>query len=150
MPEAVLDAIHLASDAEDAVNMVRRSLTTFAAGDVAGFRKTWADHDIDIVDDVAPYIWKGDDAVERWLADTGALIQSLGLTNLSITPGEPRRAEVSGDRAFVVLPVVVASTRDGRDYRQHGDQVLVLTRSKDGWKTQTMAYSGGETVPITP
>ncbi len=128
--------------------VVLSALALFAAGDMAAFRRCWADRDVDIVDDVAPYIWKGDDSVERWLQDTGAHITGLKLSHVAIVPQTPRWVETEGERAFVVLPVVVDTVRDGVAYRQDGEQVVVLSHTGEGWKMQTMAYSGGAHLPV--
>ena len=136
-------------DEKDVVALIYGALDSFSAGDVETFRTTWAAHDVDIVDDVAPYIWKGENSLDRWMADTGAAISAMNLTNLKITPAKPLRVEVEGDRAFVVLPVVVSSTRpDGRNYRQDGQQVIVLSRTASGWVMQTMSYAGGMTLRV--
>jgi hypothetical protein len=123
------------------------ALDSFRAGDKAAFVAAWAARGVEIIDDVPPYLWTGERALHRWLDDTAKVIDGLHLENLDIRAQTPLRVEAAGDHAYVVLPVVVTYRRDGKDYRQDGTQVLVMTNTKAGWKILSMSYAGGLAEP---
>ena len=130
------------------MNAVDGALHAFSAGDMTNFRAAWADRDVEIVDDVAPYVWTGADSLNRWLAETGAEVAKLKLTNMSLVAKSPQRLDVVGDHAYLVLPVVVSYVKLGVAMRQDGVQTIVLDRKGRGWVMRVMAYAGGHALPV--
>jgi hypothetical protein len=136
-----------AADRKAILAVIQHALGTFSKGDIAAFKATWAPSGVQILDDVPPYSWTGNGAVERWIEETGVAIRQLGLADLTLHSKDPRRVEITGDRAYVVLPVVVRYNLNGRKFTQQGTQALVMTRTADGWKTLCMSYSAPPAAP---
>src|SRR4051812_19691957 len=80
----------------DAVNTGRRAeaLAHFTA-------------DVSITEDIAPYRWQGPAAGAEWLDAMWKNGQRLGASNIQMHLDTPIRVEVTGDRAYEVVPGVL-------------------------------------------
>jgi ketosteroid isomerase-like protein len=134
------------SETTHVVQVINDALAAFRSGDLVAFKAAWAPS-VEIVDDVPPYLWSGERSLERWIDDTGTAIAKLNLADLDIRAKTPLHVEITGDAAYVVLPVVVSYKRAGKSYIQEGTQVLVMKRTKDGWKMRTMSYAAAPAIP---
>lgn len=132
------------------VRSVEAALKAFSVGDMPRFRAAWAERDVIIVDDVAPYIWTGTGSLDHWLQDTSRQVRSLGLTKMKLVAERPERVDIVGNRAYLVLPVVVSYEKSGVGYEQHGIQTLVLDRKGSDWITRSMSFAGREAVRVDP
>jgi hypothetical protein len=135
------------TDAAALVDVINKALNDFRGGDITAFTAAWMPRGVEIVDDVPPYQWTGEGALQRWLSDTSKHIAGLDLADLDIRSKPALHAEVSGDNGYVILPVVVTYKRAGRRYIQEGTQVLVMNKTEKGWKMRTMSYAAPPAVP---
>jgi hypothetical protein len=135
------------SDTASVVSVINGALDAFRAGDLVTFKAAWAPQGVDIVDDVPPYLWTGERSLERWIDDTARAIGNLNVADLDIRAKPPLHVEITGDSAYVVLPVTVTYRRAKTSYIQNGTQILVMTRTSDGWKMRTMSYAAAPAVP---
>lgn len=95
-----------------------------------------------ILDEFPPHIWQGANACDRWVADLTAFNQSIGLTNGKTKRGKPRRIDVSGDVAYVVLPVDFTYEEHGKAGAELGALFTVaLRREQAGWRITGWAWS---------
>jgi ketosteroid isomerase-like protein len=133
------------SEREQVLAVFKAAFDAFNCGDLSGFGALWADEVDAIINQAPPYVWTGDDALRRWLAASGSHASSAGVTEQSITGGTPHWLEIVGDRAFVVMPVVLRFEQGGIRLQQRGRQVCVLIRTPHGWRFKSLAY-GGEAV----
>lgn len=69
-----------------------------------------------VVDDFPPHEWQGSTACADWGAAFAAYNEQNGITNGVVRLGKPWHVDVTGDRAYVVVPASFA-------YRQHGKEV---------------------------
>src|SRR6185503_2780893 len=67
-----------------------------------------------IVDEFPPYEWHGAGTCSKWAADLEAYNKQIGLTDGVTTAKQPRRVDVTGDRAYVVLPTDYRFTANGK------------------------------------
>jgi len=145
---AVLLAPQAVAQAPDADPMapVTRFLEAFNAGDVAGVAAAHAD-DVVIVDEAPPFIWRGREALARWLADLGAEDARRGVTGGAVTLGAVRRRLVHGDRAFVVIDAVYRYREQGVATVEPAVMTLTLEQGADGWKISGWTWGGTEPRP---
>ena len=88
-----------------------------------------------VIDDFAPHIWQGAGACAAWLAALGAYDQKNGITGASITLHKPWHVEVTGTRAYVVVPVTYAYKQHGKPVNEDGSiWTLVLQKTGADWK----------------
>lgn len=113
-------------------------------GDNAGVIASCA-REAAIVDEFAPYEWHGADTCAHWLAALTAHNAAIGLTKGVNTLRKPRRVDVTGDRAYVVVPADFRYTLGG----QQGAEVdatftVALHKEAAGWRITGWAWSRPE------
>ncbi len=132
-----------ASDADDAVAPVKKFIDGFNAGDVKGALATCASPAV-VLDEFAPYLWQGPTACADWAADFDADARKNGITDGVVKMSKPRHVEVSGDRAYVVVPTAYHFKRNGKKVSQTGATMAVtLRKGADGWKITGWAWATG-------
>jgi hypothetical protein len=99
-----------------------------------------------IVDEFAPYLWSGDQAVASWGAAYGAYAGGKGLTGGSVTLGEPTFAEVTGVAAYVISPSVIVETSKAGSEKHTGTFAFTLVKLADGWRIKSWSYARGQVV----
>jgi ketosteroid isomerase-like protein len=140
-----VDAQYTAFAREQVLGVFKAAFDAFNRGDLPAFEAAWADEVDAIMNQAPPYVWTGNDALRSWLAASGADASIAGVTRQSIAGGPPHWLEIVGDRAFVVMPVVLRFEQGGIRLQQRGRQVCVLIRTPHGWRFKSLAY-GGEAV----
>lgn len=98
--------------------------------------------DVCIIEDIAPFRWTGSEAGGQWLAAMGVNAQRLGVTSITMTPGEPRRVEVEGDYGYCIVPGIVALEGPGAALREDG-LITFAMHFKDGrWRISALTWTG--------
>ncbi len=85
---------------------VRQYVEAFNKGDVGAMAATCA-NPASILDGLAPHVWQGPTACQDWYRDVLAAGEREGASNYLVTLGEPRHLDISGDRAYVVVPATI-------------------------------------------
>jgi ketosteroid isomerase-like protein len=101
-----------------------------------------------IAEDGPPYAWHGPGAPQAWIASMGANAQAQGMTAIEMKLSAPTRVEISGDRAYALVPGRLSYTmKDG--HSEHADGVLTFTLQRLGsdWKIETLVWSGPAAKP---
>jgi hypothetical protein len=100
-----------------------------------------------IVDEVAPYVWKGPTAFGSWVHDLMASDAKAGITNESVALSTPSRIEVGGERAYAVAPVVYSFKDHGAPMHEPAQMTLALRKGADGWKITAWTWTGPKATP---
>ena len=132
----------LASTA-DPMAAVRQYVADFNKGDVKAMAATCA-APTSILDGLAPHVWQGPTACADWYRDVIAAGEREGATGYFVTLGKPWHVDVTGDRAYVVVPATMT-------FRVHGQQVMqsgsiftvVLRKLAEGWRITGWAWAKG-------
>ncbi|HXQ10284.1 MAG TPA: nuclear transport factor 2 family protein [Caulobacteraceae bacterium] len=124
-----------ASDKDDAMAAVQKYLASFNTGDRAAAAALCAPDAI-VIDDFPPYAWQGPNTCTTWWDALGGYnqAQGIGLPSDVKQSGAAWQLSVTGDRAYIVLPVTY-------DYAQHGKAVveagsiwtIALEKTASGW-----------------
>ena len=93
------------------------------------------DSPVSIIDEFPPHEWHGPTACADWWKALDAYDVKNGITDGSATLGTPWSVDVTGDRAYVVLPTTYT-------YKQHGEPIkesrsvftVALKRTSAGWR----------------
>lgn len=123
---------------------IAQFIEAFNKGDVAAARATHLT-DAVIVDEVAPYKWRGFDA---WLADLGKDSAAQGLTDQSVELGTPTRALVTGDNAYVIVPSTYRFKQKGTAMSEVAQMTFALHRTTSGWKIAGWTWTGPNATPV--
>jgi hypothetical protein len=97
-----------------------------------------------LVDDLAPYVFQGPaaDAILEWTNAHGADSVKNSITDFSMQLLKPRRVEVSGDRAYIVLPAVYSFKQRLRPMQKRGTITATLERLDKKWLIATCSRAG--------
>ena len=94
-----------------------------------------------IMDDFTPFAWQGLGAVASWWKDFGSYTQQAGLTNVSVTLLPALVSDVTGDRAYLVVPGVISGSLNGKPFRMTGRNTAVLDHTPAGWRIASWTWS---------
>jgi hypothetical protein len=94
---------------------VHQFVDGFNKGDFKSAVAACADQ-MSIIDDLPPHEWHGAGALDRWMSDYDTDAKLKGMTDEVVALGEPKHVDVTGDRAYVVVPTTY-------DYKEHGKAV---------------------------
>jgi ketosteroid isomerase-like protein len=123
-----------ASDKTDAMAPVHQFVDGFNKGDVKSALAACAG-ETSIIDEFAPHEWHGAGACEKWANDFDADAKKNGITDGVVSLGKPRRVDVTGDRAYVVVPASYAYKVKGKPAKETGATLTIaLQKGADGWR----------------
>lgn len=126
---------------------VRRYIDGFNHGDLHAAAAAFAPDAI-IIDEVPPYLWRGRQAVSQWATDVGRDAVANNIADARATLGAPQRADIRGERGYLVVSEDFEYRQDGRMMRIAGLHVFSLRRTPGGWKITASAWTSGEPRPI--
>ncbi|MFD1610191.1 DUF4440 domain-containing protein [Sphingomonas tabacisoli] len=125
---------------------IRTFLEAFNRGDVTAAAATHVASGVSIVDEVAPYHWS---SFQDWLGALDKETKDGGLTEQSvIVTGPTVREQVSGDSAYVIMPVRYAFKARGRAMREDAQMTFVLTKVTGSWKIANWTWTGPDPKPV--
>lgn len=99
----------------------------------------FADGDITIIENFAPYVFTGPDAVARWAKDMRAHLE--GLSGLKPEFGEAHDFSTSGDEAYFSLRTHWSGLNRGTPFGETGGWALVLKRGSAGWRLKAYGWA---------
>ena len=130
-----------ASDRTDVVAAVNRFIDGMNKGDTKTALATCANPS-SIVDEFPPYEWQGATACTDWANDFDAYNKKNGITDPFVTLGKPRHVDLSGDRAYAVVPATYTYKQNGRKVTESGSLLTAaLQKSTAGWVITGWAWS---------
>ena len=115
---------------------VARFIETLDAADIDG---VFADRDVTIIENFAPYRFDGPRSVDDWAA--GMRAHREATTDLHHSFGAPQDYSASGDRAFFALPTKWTGTFRGTAFVETGGWAFVLTKQSNGWRVQSYGWA---------
>jgi hypothetical protein len=97
---------------------------------------------VSIIDDFPPYEWYGATACSDWWSALTAFNKRNGVTSSTVAPNSPWHAVVTGNRAYVVLPVTLHYNLMGKPVKETGSILTVmLKKTANGWLMAAWSYS---------
>ncbi len=130
-----------ASEQNDVMKTVWQWMDGLNSGDTKAAIAACAEQ-TSIVDEFPPHEWHGEGACARWVAALDVYNRGMGLTEPITTAGKPRRIDVTGDRAYVVVPVDFNFKVHGKPGKEAGALFTVaLQNGQTGWRITGWAWS---------
>jgi SnoaL-like protein len=122
---------------------IQKFIDAFNKGDIAGASATHAkEADLVILDEVAPYVWTGPQAFDKWLGDLGSESKKNGITDQKVTIGAPTRVETNGAAAYVIVPTVYTFKQKGVSMRERAQMTFALRKGASGWMIHAWTWTG--------
>ena len=127
---------------------IQKFINSFNKGDAAGAASTHVSGpELTIVDEVAPFVWRGPKAFQSWSADLDSDAKKNGITEPMVTLGAVTRTESSGDSAYVVVPAVFTFKLKGAAMRESAQMTFVLKKAAGNWLIQSWTWTGPRPQP---
>ncbi len=139
-------AVHAAPQ-DDITATINQFVAAFDKGDMKAAEATQDGANLTIVDEVAPYVWKGPTAFGSWGHDLMASDAKAGVTNELVALSPPSRIELDGDRAYAVVPVVYSFKDHGAAMHEPAQMTFALHNGADGWKISAWTWTGPKATP---
>ena len=138
---ALVSAPAAASDKTDAMATVRQSVQAFNKGDVKAYAATCAE-ETSIIDEFPPHEWHGAGACSKWMNDYLADARKNGMTEGKVILGTPLHVDVTGNRAYIVVPTSFTFKQKGKQVRETGSTLtVVLQKGAAGWRILAWAWT---------
>jgi ketosteroid isomerase-like protein len=130
-----------ASEQDNVMKTVRQWMDSLNKGDIKTAIAACAEETA-IVDEFPPFEWHGKGTCSKWAAELEAYNKEIGITYGVTESKQPRRVDISGNHAYVVLPVDYRFTRNGKDGAQIGALFTVaLSKEQGNWLITGWAWS---------
>src|SRR5262245_58463329 len=120
---------------------VARFIATLDDADIVG---VFADHDVVIIENFAPYRFEGSNAVTNWAA--GMRAHRVDTAHLDHSFRAPQDFSRTGDRVFFALPTTWKGTYRGTPFTETGGWAFVLVEDVDdqgvaSWRVQSYGWA---------
>ena len=123
------------------VAVVHQFVDGFNKGDMKVMAATCADQ-TSILDEFPPHEWHGAGACAKWAADFDADAKKNGITDGVVTLSTPTHVDITGDRAYLVVPANYSFKVKGKAAGETGSIItLALQKSAAGWKITGWAWA---------
>jgi hypothetical protein len=97
-----------------------------------------------ILDGLAPHVWQGPTACQDWYRDVLTAGDKEDATGYLVILGEPRHVDITGDRAYVVVPATMTFKVHDRQMTQSVSTFSVaLQKLAVGWRITAWAWTKG-------
>jgi hypothetical protein len=129
------------SEKADVMATVNQFNDSMNKGDVKTGLAACAEH-TSIVDEFPPYHWTTTCA--DWANDYDAFNKANGITEPIATFGKPKHVDITGDRAYVVVPAKYTFKHNGKRVTESGSMMTgALQKGAEGWRITGWAWSKG-------
>jgi len=130
-----------ASDSTDIVAAVHQFTDSLNKGDTKTALAVCASPS-SVIDEFPQYAWQGATACEDWANDFVAYNQKNGITDPVVTLGKSKHVDITGDRAYVVVPATYTYKQKGKRVTESGSIMTVaLQKSAAGWRMTGWAWA---------
>ncbi len=131
----------VASEKTDVMTSVNQFIDGFNKNDVKTALAACASPAF-IIDEFPPYSWQGPTACSDWANDFDAFAKNSKITEPGVKLGKPRHVDITGDRAYVVLPATFNFKQNGKPISEGGSTFTVaLQKAPAGWQITAWAWS---------
>jgi len=112
----------------------------FNKGDVKSALAACADQTT-IIDEFPPHTWN---SCGDWATAFDADSKKNGVTNGKVTITAAKHVDITGDRAYVVVPATYSYTQNGKPMKELGSAfTVVLQKAASGWRIVAWSWMKG-------
>lgn len=117
-------------------------VSAFNKGDMATVHAVHAAEGVTIMDEDAPYLWQGKTALDTWLTMLNNVGKAKGESENAVALHKPQVLNVSGNRAYAVVPVEYTWKEKGVSMHEPATITVVLHYGTTGWKIDAWSWNG--------
>jgi hypothetical protein len=130
-----------ASDKTDVMVPINQFTDGFNKGDTKSALAACADQ-TSIIDEFPPHEWHGAGACAKWLDDFVADTKKNAITDGKVKLGKPLHIDITGDRAYVVVPASFAFKMKGKAMKEPASMLTIaLQKGASGWLMTGWAWT---------
>lgn len=130
-----------AAQQADVMAAVNRFVDGFNKGDTKTLVKSCITEPT-IIDEFPPYAWHGVGACAEWVKDYNAFAKKFEVTDEVMTLGKPTHVDVTGDRAYVVIPSDYTFKQKGKSGKETGSAfTFVMQKVGQSWKVAGWSWA---------
>jgi len=130
-----------ANEKTDVMVPVHQFAHGFNKGDIKSALAACAEQ-TSIIDEFPPHEWHGAGACSTWANDYDADAKKNGITDGIVTLGNPRHVDITGDRAYVVVPANFTYKQKGKPAKETGSMLTIsLQKAAAGWRMTGWAWT---------
>ena len=123
------------------VAVVHQFVDGFNKGDMKMMLASCAEQ-TSILDEFPPHEWHGAGACAKWAGDYDADAKKNGITDGVVTLSNPTHVDVTGDRAYMVIPANYSFKIKGKPVSEIGSVItLALQKGPAGWRITGWAWA---------
>jgi hypothetical protein len=123
-----------ASDKTDVMVSIHQFVDGFNKGDAKSALAACSE-ETSIIDEFPPHEWHGAGACAKWADDYLANAKKDGITDGFVTLGKPKHVDVTGNRAYVVIPSDYAYKQNGKARKEtRAAFAFALHKGAAGWR----------------
>ena len=138
---ALMQSTAAAQDQTAVMASVRQFVDAFNKGDTKGAAAMCAAQ-TSIIDEFPPHEWHGPGGCAQWMKDFDIDAKKNGITDGVVTLKTPKHLDITGDRAYVVVPANYAYKLKGKAKKENGALfTLVLQKARAGWRITGWAWA---------
>jgi hypothetical protein len=128
---------------------IRLATDSMNKGDTKTFASTLSSDGVTIIDEIAPHLWAGADAFDRWFKAYGAWVEAAAITDSVYKMGKPTSVVINGDRGYVAVPFFYTFKQKGVATQETAHMVFVLQKEKGAWLITAFTWGAGTPKPAT-
>lgn len=122
------------ADQKAVIAVVHQFTDAFNKGDTKAAAAVCAEQ-TSIIDEFPPHEWHGAGGCAKWMADFDADAKKNGITDGSVKLATPKHVDVTGDRAYIVVPADYTYKQKGKPVKETGSLLTVaLQKGAGGWR----------------
>lgn len=123
-----------ASEQSEVMVPIHQFVDGFNKGDAKSALAACAE-ETSIIDEFPPHEWHGAGACAKWADDYVASARKAGITDGVVTLRKPLHVDVTGDRAYVVIPSDYAYKQNGKAKKEtKAAFTFALHKGATGWR----------------
>ena len=134
----------------DVAAPIRQFIDGFNTGDLKSVYAAYSSGNIAIIDEFAPNRWLGPNAAHGWADDFQKMSEAKGITDAKVKYGTPKRIEIEGDSAYVIIPTVYTFKQKGKPLVEEGQMTFALRSEEGAWKIGAWTWTGVKPHPPKP
>jgi ketosteroid isomerase-like protein len=132
----------IASQSADVMLPVHHFVDGFNRNDIKMVEGACANETF-IIDDFPPHQWHGSGAGAKWFHDLAGFGKNYGMSDPFVSLRQPRKINVSGNRAYAIVPIDLKYNENGHSVARTGVMTLVLRKGTAGWRIGALTWTWG-------
>lgn len=122
------------------LRLANAAMSAANANDAAAFAGLYTDGAV-VVDEIAPFSWRGAGAGTAWWHAVAAVAQKMKMVHLRATNIRIGEFKESATDAYLVEPMTVTAVANGKPFAEAGTTTYTFHKTKDAWLISSQVWT---------